>query len=490
MLQILLKYQKTIVSILLISLFGVSLIPDILPNPLVYMLRIGIFIFIFQIYLNSVYLSNRFFLVFTALIIALVSSFFIPLLFPFAQASVFIFVSICVIDMIILFKGSTKIESERILPKLFSLGDDNKIIIRVKNNSTQLLKLNIIDELPEQFQKRDFSIQHLLPAGKEEKLVYELRPKLRGEYHFRNLNIFIRSMLGLVDRRIVIDQKQMIPVYPSIFQMKKFELIAMSRISTFPGVKKLRKIGHSYEFEQIRNYVKGDDFRSINWKATSRKNDLMVNKYEDERSQQIFSVIDKGRSMKMPFEGLSLMDHAINTALVISNVGLLKHDKVGLLTFSDKIGSTIKPDSGPRQLRLIIEALYKEKERNFDANFELLYQASQQFIRRRCLMFLYTNFESFSAMQRVLPILRMINHSHLLVVIFFENTEIKDFAEKDAENTEEIYNKTIALKFVEEKNRIVQELRQFGIQTILTRPEDLSVNTLNKYLELKAKRMI
>jgi uncharacterized protein (DUF58 family) len=489
-LQILLKYQKTIVSILLISLFGVSLIPDILPNPLVYMLRIGIFIFIFQIYLNSVYLSNRFFLVFTALIIALVSSFFIPLLFPFAQASVFIFVSICVIDMIILFKGSTKIESERILPKLFSLGDDNKIIIRVKNNSTQLLKLNIIDELPEQFQKRDFSIQHLLPAGKEEKLVYELRPKLRGEYHFRNLNIFIRSMLGLVDRRIVIDQKQMIPVYPSIFQMKKFELIAMSRISTFPGVKKLRKIGHSYEFEQIRNYVKGDDFRSINWKATSRKNDLMVNKYEDERSQQIFSVIDKGRSMKMPFEGLSLMDHAINTALVISNVGLLKHDKVGLLTFSDKIGSTIKPDSGPRQLRLIIEALYKEKERNFDANFELLYQASQQFIRRRCLMFLYTNFESFSAMQRVLPILRMINHSHLLVVIFFENTEIKDFAEKDAENTEEIYNKTIALKFVEEKNRIVQELRQFGIQTILTRPEDLSVNTLNKYLELKAKRMI
>lgn len=488
--QILLKYQKTIVSILLISLFGVSLIPDILPNPLVYMLRIGIFIFIFQIYLNSVYLSNRFFLVFTALIIALVSSFFIPLLFPFAQASVFIFVSICVIDMIILFKGSTKIESERILPKLFSLGDDNKIIIRVKNSSNQLLKLNIIDELPEQFQKRDFSIQHLLPAGKEEKLVYELRPKLRGEYHFRNLNIFIRSMLGLVDRRIVIDQKQMIPVYPSIFQMKKFELIAMSRISTFPGVKKLRKIGHSYEFEQIRNYVKGDDFRSINWKATSRKNDLMVNQYEDERSQQIFSVIDKGRSMKMPFEGLSLMDHAINTALVISNVGLLKHDKVGLLTFSDKIGSTIKPDSGPRQLRLIIEALYKEKERNFEANFELLYQASQKFIRRRCLMFLYTNFESFSAMQRVLPILRMINHSHLLVVIFFENTEIKDFAEKDAENTEEIYNKTIALKFVEEKNRIVQELRQFGIQTILTRPEDLSVNTLNKYLELKAKRMI
>src|SRR5690606_30746752 len=130
------------------------------------------------------------------------------------------------------------------------------------------------------------------------------------------------------------------------------------------------------------------DYRSINWKATSRKNDLMVNQYEDERSQQIFSVIDKGRSMKMPFEELSLMDYAINTALVISNVALQKHDKAGLLTFSDKIGSTVKAESGPKQLRVIIESLYREKERNYEANFELLYQACRQFIRRRSLMFL------------------------------------------------------------------------------------------------------
>lgn len=216
----------------------------------------------------------------------------------------------------------------------------------------------------------------------------------------------------------------------------------------------------------------------------------MVNQYEDERSQQVVMVIDKGRSMKMPFEGLSLMDYAINTSLAISNIALKKYDKVGLLSFSDKIGSTVKPESGSKQLRLIIERLYKEIERNNEANFELLYQASKQFLKRRSLMFLFTNFESFSSMQRVLPILRRINKHHLLVVIFFENTEIKDFANKEAGNTEEIYNKTIAMKFVEEKQLIVQELRQYGIQTILSRPEDLSINSVNKYLELKAKRMI
>jgi uncharacterized protein (DUF58 family) len=382
------------------------------------------------------------------------------------------------------------VDCQRILPRIFSLADENPIKLRLKNYNGLNLKVNIIDELPIQFQKRDFEINTTLKGYSEETIVYELKPLSRGEYMFRKINLFFKSPIGIVERRIVLNSEATVAVYPSVIQMKKYELLALARISIFPGVKKMRKLGSSYEFEQIREYVKGDDFRSINWKATSRKNALMVNQYEDERSQQIFTVIDKGRSMKMPFDGLSLMNYAINTSLVISNVALQKHDKVGLLTFSDKIGATVKPESGPKQLRVIIETLYKEKERNLEANFELLYQASRQFIRRRCLMFLYTNFESYSAMMRVLPILRMINHLHLLVVIFFENTEIKDFADKDASNTEDIYNKTIAMKFVEEKERIVQELRQYGIQVILTRPEDLSINTVNKYLEMKAKRMI
>lgn len=482
--------KKWLLLGVLILIFTFSFIPFNIPLPLLWAMRFGLSSAIILIYFKDVYLPQRFFLVMTALAGFSVFSFFIPLLFPLAQASVLVFAALCLTDALLLFNQNVDLSCKRGLPRIFSLGDENPISLIIKNEYSLTLKITLTDELPLQFQKRDFSIKTSLRGNSEETIVYELRPTSRGEYFFRNINLFLRSPLGLIERRMVIAASATIPVYPSVIQMKKYELLALARISIFPGVKKMRKLGHSYEFEQIREYVKGDDYRSINWKATSRKNDLMVNQYEDERSQQIFCVIDKGRSMKMSFEGLSLMDYAINTSLVISNVALQKHDKVGFLSFSDKIGATIKAESGPRQLRTIIEALYKEQERNFEANFEMLYTASRQFIRRRCLMFLYTNFESFSAMQRVLPILRRINHVHLLVVIFFENTEIKDFAEKDADNTEDIYNKTIATKFVEEKQRIVQELRQYGIQTILTRPEDLSINTINKYLELKAKRMI
>jgi uncharacterized protein (DUF58 family) len=249
-------------------------------------------------------------------------------------------------------------------------------------------------------------------------------------------------------------------------------------------------VGHSYEFEQIKNYVRGDDYRSINWKASSRRATLMVNQYQDERAQQVYSIIDKSRAMRMPFDGLSLMDYAINTSLVISNVALAKHDRAGLLTFSDIIGTTIKADRKPTQLNKILLALYKEKERNLEANYELLYHSARKLIKGRSLLMLYTNFESMYALERVLPILRRINTLHLLVVVFFENTEINDFAKLKVDTTQDIYHQTIAQKFLNEKSQMVQKLKQYGIQAILTKPQDLSVNSINKYLELKSRGLI
>jgi uncharacterized protein (DUF58 family) len=194
--------------------------------------------------------------------------------------------------------------------------------------------------------------------------------------------------------------------------------------------------------------------------------------------------------MRMPFDGLSLMDHAINSALVMANVALQKHDKAGLITFSDVLGATIKADRKANQLNRILQSLYKEEERPLEANFELLYQASRKLIKGRSLLLLYTNFESMFALERALPVLRRVNRFHLLVVIFFKNTEIEQFAYQSVDSLEGIYMQTTAQKFVAEKQAMAQKLQQYGIQTVLTRPDELSVNTINKYLELKSRGLI
>ncbi len=487
------KFAKLLLfALLVLALVGSFLFSSLIPLPLsvIAIARLLIVVVIINVHLKEVFLPARFFVAMAGLCGLYVGAFFYESLAAAADAAVVVFAVAIGLDLLLLYAGGLRIQAERLTPKFFSLSDENTVRIRLQHGFPLPLQLEIIDELPIQLQRRDFLMRLWLSGSTERILSYTLRPLSRGEYLFQDLHVFARTILGLVQRRITFGVHKTVPVYPSVIQMKHFALMQSRQTATLQGVKKMRRIGHSYEFEQIRNYVKGDDYRSINWKATSRRNQLMVNQYEDERSQQVFCVIDKGRTMQMPFGGMNLLDYAINTSLVMLNIALQKHDKAGLLTFSDKIGATVKPETSARQLQLLIEALYKEEARNTEGNYELFYQATKQFITRRSLLLLFTNFESYSAMQRVLPILRRIARSHLLVVVFFENTEIVDFARAPAYNTEEIYHQTIANRFVYEKQRIVQELNQYGIQSILSRPEDLNVNTINKYLELKARNMI
>ncbi|MEN0045434.1 MAG: DUF58 domain-containing protein [Bacteroidota bacterium] len=442
-----------------------------------------------QIFQN-LYLSNRFFFLFGGIILVFLLGFAVPFIFPVALGLFALSIALVVLDISLLFNKSVKIEGRRITPKLLSLSDENSIHIELNNLSNQTFQAKIVDELPVQFQIRDFEEQLELSMEEPQKINYELRPLERGIYAFGKINIYLSTTWGLVERRIQLDQAGKVPVYPSIIQMKQMELQAFDRIAHHQGIKKLRRIGHSYEFDHIKNYVRGDDYRSLNWKASSRKGELMVNKYEDERSQQVYSIIDKSRSMRMPFNGLSLMDYAINSTLALSNIILKKHDRAGLLSFSDKMGTVLKADSRREQLNKILLALYKEKERQVESNYELLYYATRKLVSGRSLLMLYTNFESMYALDRVLPILRKINKIHLLVVVFFENTEIKDFSQKPVESLEDIYHQTIAQKFVNEKRTMVQKLQQYGIQAVLTRPEDLSLQTVNKYLELKSRGLI
>jgi uncharacterized protein (DUF58 family) len=312
----------------------------------------------------------------------------------------------------------------------------------------------------------------------------------RGEYSFGAVNVLLSSPLKLFSRRFRFSADKLVPVYPSYIQMRKYELMAISHRLTDTGIKKIRRIGQNQEFELIKEYVAGDDFRTVNWKATARKSRLMINQYQDERSQQVYSLIDKGRVMQMPFNGMTLLDYAINATLVISNIAIKKSDKAGLITFQDRIGSMLPAARLNNQMAAIQEILYNQKTAFLETDFSVLYSRIRRSISQRSLLLLFTNFESIHSLHRQLPYLNNLARTHLLVVIFFENTELKEAIEEPAENLKEIYYKAIAERFSYEKKLIVKELQKHGIQSILTAPEKLTINTINKYLELKARNLI
>ena len=441
-------------------------------------------------FFKSLYLSNLVFYITTFLVIMFILAFVFPVLLGIAQMLFFVFILMVLVDGIILYRTKKGIFSRREAPDRLSNGDENQLSIYLENHYSFPVQIQIIDEIPFQFQKRDLMFHTALDAAETQILAYTLRPTKRGEYSFGAVNVYVKSPIRLLKRRYQFSQDKMVVVYPSCLQMRAYELMAISNRLTELGVKKIRKIGQSQEFEQIRQYVQGDDVRNINWKATARRNDLMINAFQEEKSQNVYCLIDKGRVMEMPFDGLSLLDYAINAALVLSNIAIYKQDKAGIITFSDRMGQILLADRKAGQMTKILNVLYKQKTRFLETDYEGLYINTKTYIRQRSLFLLFTNFETVTSMRRQLPYFRKLAKDHLLIIIFFENTELRALLDKPTHTTEEIYLKTIAEKYFYEKQLIIKELGKFGIQALLTAPQNLTVNTVNKYLELKSRGMI
>lgn len=440
--------------------------------------------------LRDLYLNNRLFMIAAAIVSAFILSFVLGGGYVIPELLFFVFVLAQVVDMVLLFRVKRGLHGDRIVADKLSNGDDNEIAIYLESFYTYRTTLRVFDETPHQFQRRDVEFNLELQAGENKVIKYYLRPVKRGEYSFGAVNALVSSPLNLFSRRFRFSADKMVPVYPSYIQMRKYELMAISHRLTDTGIKKIRRIGQNQEFELIKEYVMGDDFRTVNWKATARKSRLMVNQFQDERSQQVYSLIDKGRVMQMPFDGMSLLDYAINATLVISNIAVKKFDKAGLITFQDKIGTMLPAGRLNNQMATIQEILYNQKTAFLESDFSVLYSTIRRSISHRSLLLLFTNFESIHSLQRQLPYLLSLARTHLLIVIFFENTELKQLIDEPAETVKDIYHKAIAERFSYEKRLIVKELQKHGIQSILTAPEKLTINTVNKYLELKARNLI
>jgi uncharacterized protein (DUF58 family) len=445
---------------------------------------------IIQFFGQAFYLDRLVYYIGGSAVVLYILSYFIPVLFDVAGIILLLLGIAVVVDSFLIFGKRYALLAERITADRWSNGDENKVLLVFENNYSFPVMAHIVDELPAQFQERNWYIKQRFSSRSRHEVEYVLKPMTRGEYFFGNINVFIKGPLQLAKRRFVFPAEETIKVYPSYVQMRRYHLLAVSNRLQEAGVKRVRRLGHSMEFEQIKEYVRGDDYRTINWKATARKGGLMVNNFTDERSQQIYCLLNKGRSMKMPFEGMTLLDYALNASLVLSNVALVKQDKAGLITFAETLDAFLPADKKPTQMNLILETLYKQQTRYLDPDFEKLYSIIRNRITHRSLLVLFTNFESMDSLEREMPSLKKISQYHLLVVVFFENTELKHLTETKASSIEDIYIKTIAEKFAYEKRLMVKELQKNGIISILTAPQDLTVNTINKYLELKNKLSI
>lgn len=388
------------------------------------------------------------------------------------------------------YKTADLVSGHRDVFEKLSLGDEQPINYTIHNGSGRDLMITLYDELPDPFQCRTAIASDVVPAGQQKQFYKNIFPTERGKYSFGRVFVMLnRKFPRLIGIKICIDHAKDIHVFPSIIQMKKYEMMMVSKTAFQMGLRKVRLRGENDEFEHIRHFQQGDNIKAINWKAAARKMDVLVNTFHDTRSQEVYCIIDKGRTMEMPFSGMTLMDYAINTTLTFSNIILQKFDKAGLITFSDKIDDVIAASSQAHHLHRIQEVLYNQTTDFKESDYHSLYYFLRRNVRKRSILFLFTNFEDQYEVERNIAFLRLINRYHLLIVICFVNREIVALADQKAVDKTGIYQSVVAGNTMLQRNTFLSGLNSFGIQLILVKPEDLSIQVINKYLEIKSKRM-
>ena len=435
------------------------------------------------------FLSRRFYMFSILVILLLCGGYLFGSLFLLGQITLLLLALAVVADVFLLYR-TKGIEASRACADRFSNGDNNEVKLSVESRYPFPVHLSVIDEVPVIFQQRDICFKLSLDSGQAKTIVYNLRPNYRGVYDFGMIRVFASTRLGLIERRLSCGKRQKIKVYPSYLMLHRYELLAMSDNLTELGIKKIRRVGHQTEFEQIKEYVKGDDYRTINWKASARRHQLMVNVYQDERSQQIYNVIDKGRVMQQAFQGVTLLDYAINASLVLSYVAMRKDDKAGLVTFNEHFDTFVPASKQAGQMQTLLESLYAQETTFGETDFSALCVHLAKHVNKRSLLVLYTNFGSLGSMNRQLAYLQQLSRQHRLLVVFFEDADLKEYISKKPVDTEGYYQQVIAEKFAYEKRLIVTTLKQNGIYSVLTTPDKLSIDVLNKYLEMKSRQLI
>jgi uncharacterized protein (DUF58 family) len=440
--------------------------------------------------LKSLFLTRRFFNIGWGLVALFIAAFLWPLLWPVAKAALAIFVVATLLDIVRLYRVRDGIRAARHTLAKWSNGDDNPVTITVDSRYPLPIRIRVLDELPPELQERNLDLHATLAPRSQAELHYLVRPLTRGVYRYGAINVLVTTGLGLAERRYKQEQGREVAVYPSYIHLRKYELMAEADPFSAAGLRKLRRSAQRSEFEQIRDYIPGDDRRTVNWKATARRAKLMVNQYRDEKAQQIVSLIDMGRTMKMPFGGLTLLDHAINATLMLSDIALKKDDRAGVITYSNTVQHVLPPTRSKGSMQQVMDLLFALRTDFAETDVEALYLRVKRVLPQRSLLVLYTNYESVQAMRRQLPFLQLLARAHLVAVVIFRNTELDALLKEPDQSTMNVYIKAITTQFIHEKELIARELARHGILTILTAPEHLGASVLNKYLEVKARGLI
>jgi uncharacterized protein (DUF58 family) len=371
-----------------------------------------------------------------------------------------------------------------------SLGAWNPIRIRVRSTARRPARVAVRDEAPVTFALDAERLEAEVRPRETRELVYHARPPRRGDYQFGDLNLRWRGVLGLVVRQARYPSAGSVKVYPNLLDVRKYELLVRRGRLHELGLRTSKLLGMGTEFERLRDYLPDDEYRRINWKATARRGKPISTEYETERSQNIVAVLDTGRLMRVPVRDLAKIDYAVNAVLMLAYVATLRGDKVGLLTFGDRVETYLTPRQGKGQFYRMLELLYGVESQPVEPDYghALAYLAAKQ--KKRALIVCFTDLAGGPASDALLGGLVPLQRRHLPLCVTVSDPGIHALAGQPVHDSAAVYERTVAERLLDQRRVTLDTLRLRGVLTLDVPADRLTVAVINQYLDLKARTMI
>lgn len=380
---------------------------------------------------------------------------------------------------------------ERDLEGRFAMGAGNKVTIQVVNRSHREVTFDVKDEYPAKMEVLDGrEIRLTVPRGRTRTWTYGLLPTARGSYEFGNTAMRFRTRLGLLWRQVIYPTACSVKVYPDIREARKHELYAHRNRRPEPGLRRMRVRGQGREFESLREFVIGDEIRHISWAATARRGKLITRQYTIERSQNIVVLLDTGRLMTARIGKLTKLDHAINATLSIAYVAAAGGDNVGLVAFSRRIVSYLPPRRGHEQINRVMEALYAIEPQMIEPSYARAFNFFNANCHRRSLAVILTDLVDRDASAELLAHTRKLMPRHLPLIVTIGDTDLGELVRSRPSSTVDVYRQAVAGEILHQREEALARIRHAGGLALDVPAGRLSLELVNKYLEVKERGLL
>lgn len=379
---------------------------------------------------------------------------------------------------------------ERSSPGRLVVGQESKIEILVRNRSDSTMTVTIRDDVPPEWNPQPKDLTLTLPPFARRTVSYQVCPTERGRYALGNLDIRCDDRMGLGATVCSVESEEQVGVYPNIMGPRRFELASRLGDLSSIGVRNIRKLGGGGEFAQLREYVFGDSFKDVDWKATAKRRRPVTKVLQQERSQQVILLVDAGRTMDVQSGGLTKLDHAINAALLLSWVGLRQGDRVGLVVFADDVVRFVPPGKGAAHYRRILEGVFEIQSESTYSDFGRLTRFLRTRVKKRSMLIMFSDLLDEEHAHPLVKHLSALKPKHLPVCVSLTDPITERDAQAPVREVHDAYRRAAASDLLEERRYTRLLLSKSAVPLVEADRSDLAIHAVNRFLELKARSVL